>query len=42
MHRTVARAAGREGHPLLLLDDGRVAALRARLGTTHRFLWERP
>ena len=33
--------AERHGHPRLLLDDGRVAALRERLGTTHRFLWER-
>jgi hypothetical protein len=33
--------AERKGHPRLLLDDGRVAALRERLGTTHRFLWER-
>ena len=33
--------AERDGHPRLLLDDGRVGALRARLGTTHRFLWER-
>lgn len=33
--------AERDGHPRLLLDDGRVAALRERLGTTHRFLWER-
>jgi hypothetical protein len=31
----------RDGHPRLLLDPARVAELRARLGTTHRFLWER-
>lgn len=33
--------AEQDRHPRLLLDDGRVAALRERLGTTHRFLWER-
>jgi len=31
----------RDGHPRLLLDPARVAELHARLGTTHRFLWER-
>jgi acetyl esterase/lipase len=29
------------GHPRLLLDAARVAELRGRLDTTHRFLWER-
>ena len=31
----------RAGHPRLLLDAARVAELRERLDTTHRFLWER-
>jgi acetyl esterase/lipase len=29
------------GHPRLLLDRARVAEVRDRLDTTHRFLWER-
>jgi hypothetical protein len=33
--------AVRAGHPRLLLDPARVAELRERLDTTHRFLWER-
>lgn len=36
-----ALPAVRAGHPRLLLDPARVAELRAGLGTTHRFLWER-
>jgi acetyl esterase/lipase len=43
--RTVAFLTGRleapSSHHRLLLDPDRVAALRARLDTTHRFLWER-
>jgi acetyl esterase/lipase len=43
--RAVAFLTGRLGapplHPRLLLDRGRVASLRERLDTTHRFLWER-
>jgi acetyl esterase/lipase len=36
-----AAPAVRAGHPRLLLDAARVAELRERLDTTHRFLWER-
>jgi acetyl esterase/lipase len=43
--RTVAFLTGRLGapqaHPRLLLDPARVAAARAALATTHRFLWGR-
>jgi acetyl esterase/lipase len=43
--RAVAFLAGRLGapraHPRLLLDPSRAAELRARLDTTHRFLWQR-
>lgn len=45
---TVAMSTGatpiealKDVHPRLLLDAARVQALRARLETTHRFLWER-
>jgi len=43
--RTVSFLCGRLGvppfHPRLLLDPNRVAELRGRLETTHRFLWDR-